>query len=162
MAIQPLTLLFWKLKGNGTGALTEVTLTTGLWNSFHSHASGAEPTRWNEIDPILGLSFTFKNRMKVDVFTTSFFTPTDSYPTSTHLDLKLTYNDKWNEHFSVNPYFQHWRELNNKATVVFQPGNFRGRNLCSRRGYSDFQYRESEDRDRHGRKFCQFGFLSEA
>ena len=121
VVLQPLTLLFWKLKGNGQGALTDVTLTTGMWNSFHSHASGAEPTRWNELDPILGLTFTFKNRMKVDVFTTSFYTPTDSYPTSTHLDLKLSYNDKWSEHFSVNPYFQHWTELNNKATVVFDP-----------------------------------------
>jgi len=121
VVIQPLTLLFWKLKGGGNGALTEVTLTTGIWNSFHSHASGAEPTRWNELDPILGLTFTFKNRMKVDVTTTSFYTPTDSYPTSTHRDLKFTYNDKWNERFSVNPYFEHWTELNNKATVVFNP-----------------------------------------
>jgi len=49
VVIQPLTLLFWKLKGNGNGALTEVTLTTGMWNSFHSHASGAEPNRrWLE------------------------------------------------------------------------------------------------------------------
>jgi hypothetical protein len=118
---QPLTLLFWKLKSDPKGALTDVTLTTGMWNSFHSHASGFRPTGWNEIDPILGLTFKFKNRMKVDATTTSFYTATDSYVTSTHLDLKLTYNDAWKENFSLNPYVEHWTELNNKATVQFNP-----------------------------------------
>jgi hypothetical protein len=118
---QPLTLLFWKLKSDPKSALTEVTLTTGLWNSFHSHASGFKPTGWNEIDPILGLTFKLKNRMKVDATTTSFYTATNSYATSTHLDLKVTYNDAWKENFSLNPYVEHWTELNNKATVEFNP-----------------------------------------
>jgi hypothetical protein len=100
---QPLTLLFWKLHTSDKAPINEISLTTGLWNSFHSRASGAEPTRWNEIDPVLGVTFKFKNRLKVDAFATSFYTPTESYATSSHLDLKVTLNDVWGNTFSVNP-----------------------------------------------------------
>lgn len=51
---QPLLLLFWKLHSSDKGPLADVTLTTGIWNSFHSQLSGVKPSRWNEIDPILG------------------------------------------------------------------------------------------------------------
>jgi hypothetical protein len=119
---QPLTLLFWNLHTADKSALTDITLTTGLWNSFHSNRSGARPSKWNEIDPILGVTFKFRNRLKVDATTTSFYTPTDSYPTSTHLDLKLTYNDALKERVSFNPYVEYWKELNNKSTVQFNPG----------------------------------------
>jgi len=118
---QPLTLLFWNLHTSDKAAVTDVTLTTGLWNSFHSHRSGARPSKWNEADPILGLTFKFRNRLKVDAVTTSFYTATESYATSTHLDLKLTYNDSLKERVSLNPYVEYWKELNNKATVRFNP-----------------------------------------
>src|SRR6187397_28149 len=49
---QPLLLLFWKLHASDKGPVTDVTLTSGLWNSFHSRPSGPEPSRWAEIDPI--------------------------------------------------------------------------------------------------------------
>jgi len=121
VVVQPLTLLFWNLHTADKGVLSEVSLTTGFWNSFHSRASGARPTRWNEIDPILGLTFRFRGGFKVDAGATSFYTATGSYPTSSHLELKLTYNDAWSENFSLNPYVSHWTELNNKATVTFSP-----------------------------------------
>jgi len=34
---------------------------------------------------------------------------------------KLTYNDSLKENISFNPYVEYWRELNNKATVLFNP-----------------------------------------
>ena len=79
LVVQPLMLLMWKLYGANQGAVSDVTLTTGVWNSFHSHRAGATPSRWNEIDPILGVAVRFRKGFTVDVSTTAFYTPTDSY-----------------------------------------------------------------------------------
>lgn len=121
LVTQPLLLLFWKLYSANQGKVTDVTLTTGVWNSFHSERSGVNPSRWNEIDPILSLTVKFRNGLTVDTATTAFYTPTDSYQTSAHADFKLTYNDTALRGFSVNPYVAYWVELQNKATVVFDP-----------------------------------------
>ncbi len=119
LVLQPLMLMLWKLYGSNQGAVSDVTLTTGIWNSFHSHRSGATPSRWNEIDPILGVAVRFRKGFIVDLSTTAFYTPTDSYATSTHAAVKLTYNDsQWNG-LALNPYVAYWKELDNKATVVF-------------------------------------------
>src|ERR1700674_5529106 len=40
LVVQPLMLLFWKLHGADQGAVSDVTLTTGIWNSLHSHRAG--------------------------------------------------------------------------------------------------------------------------
>ena len=48
-------------------------------------------------------------------------TPTDSYQTSAHAEFKLTYNDSPRRGFSVNPWIAYWVEMQNKATVVFDP-----------------------------------------
>lgn len=118
---QPLLLLFWKLHASDRGPVSEVTLTTGVWNSFHSHPAGFKSGRWNEIDPIFGLTVKLRNKLTVDASTTAFYTPTDSYATSGHADIKLTYSDSLRPAFSINPYFDYWMELNDKATVVFDP-----------------------------------------
>jgi len=117
--VQPLMLMLWKLYGANQGAVTDVTLSTGIWNSFHSHRSGAKPSRWNEIDPILGVAVKFRKGFSVDASTTAFYTPTDSYATSTNAAFKLTYNDSFLKGFALNPYVSYWWELNNKSTVVF-------------------------------------------
>jgi hypothetical protein len=119
LIVQPLVLLFWKLHASEKSAVTEVTLTTGLWNSFHSHPSGLEPSRWAEVDPILGLTVKFRHGWTVDAQTTAFYTPTRSYSTTGNADFKLTYNDSFKKGFSVNPYVDYWMELTHKATVMF-------------------------------------------
>ena len=81
---QPLVLVFWKLHASDTSMLKDVTLTTGFWNSFHSHMAGVKPSRWNEVDPILGVTLKFKKNLALDVNTTAFYTPTDSYATYGH------------------------------------------------------------------------------
>jgi hypothetical protein len=121
LVTQPLVLLFWKLHASNQGKVADVTLATGVWNSFHSVRSGVNPSRWNEVDPILNLTVKFRSGFSVDAGTTAFYTPTDSYATSAHGDFKLTYNDSWMRGFSVNPYVAYWIELQNKATVVFDP-----------------------------------------
>jgi hypothetical protein len=118
---QPLVLMLWKLHAADQGLVRDVTLTTGIWNSFHSQRAGATPSRWNEVDPILGLGIKLQGGWAVDAGMTAFYTPTDSYLTSTHLDLKLTYNDSFLGGVSLNPYVAYWVELNNKSTVVFDP-----------------------------------------
>lgn len=117
LVAQPLLLVLWKLHSSDRGPVSDVTLATGVWNSFHSEPSGFKPSRWNEIDPILGLTVKFSNGLTVDTSTTAFYTPTDSYATSGHVDFKLTYADS----FKINPYVAYWIELNDKATVVFDP-----------------------------------------
>jgi hypothetical protein len=119
LVTQPLVLLFWKLRSSNQGKVADVTLATGVWNSFHSVRAGVNPSRWNEVDPILGLTVKFRNRFTVDVGSTAFYTPTESYATSAHADFKLTYNDSWLRGLSLNPYVAYWVELQNKATVVF-------------------------------------------
>ena len=119
VVVQPLMLLLWKLHGSDQGAVSDITLTTGIWNSLHSHRAGARPSKWNEIDPILGVAVKFRKGFTVDVSTTAFYTPTDSYATSTHVAFKLTYNDAFRKGLALNPYVAYWRELNNKSTVMF-------------------------------------------
>lgn len=123
VVVEPLVLLFWDVykPSNPSSKLKDLSLTTGVWNSFHSHPSGYRPTKWNEIDPILGITAKFSGGWTVDATTTSFYTPTDSYPTSSHLELKVTNNDRLFENFSINPFASYWIELNNKATVAFVP-----------------------------------------
>jgi hypothetical protein len=121
LVVQPLMLLLWKLHAADHGAVSDVTLTTGIWNSLHSHRAGAKPSRWNEVDPILGVAVKFRKGFTVDLSTTAFYTPTDSYATSAHAAVKLTYNDSFLTGRGLNPYVAYWRELSNKATVMFNP-----------------------------------------
>lgn len=118
---QPLVLLFWNLYSNPNGFVNDVTLTTGVWNSIHTKKSGADPSHWNEIDPIAGITVKFAKDFAFDVFWSAFQSQTDSYDTSNNLDLKLTYSDKWFGNFSINPYVEYFWEISDKATVVFDP-----------------------------------------
>ena len=119
---QPLVLLFWNLYSSDTGFLNDITLTTGVWNSIHTRESGADPSHWNEIDPIGGITFKFLKELQLDVFWSAFQSQTDSYDTSNNLSVKLTWNDTiFGDSFSINPYVEFWDELSDKATVVFNP-----------------------------------------
>ncbi len=119
---QPLMLLLWKLRAADKGAVSDITLTTGIWNSFHSRMGGFQPSRWNEIDPILGLTVKLRKGLTVDASTTAFYTPTESYATSTHADFKVTFNNAVVSGVALNPYVAYWVELNNKSTVMFNRG----------------------------------------
>lgn len=118
---QPLFLVFWNLYSDkDAGFLTDVSLTTGVWSSVHTNESGADPGYWNEFDPILGLTFKFAGGVTLDTTFTSFESMVDSYPTSTHFEAKLSFDDsKYLGKFALNPYVAFWQELDEKATVVF-------------------------------------------
>lgn len=116
---QPLVLLFWNLYSSESGFLNDVTLTTGVWNSWHTRKSGADPHQWNEIDPILGLSFKFAKNFTLDAFYTAFQSMTDSYETSTNLDLKLSYDDSsLLGAFALHPYVEFFYEVDELAVVL--------------------------------------------
>ena len=121
LVFQPLFLVFWDLYSSESSFLKDVSLTTGVWSSIHSHQSGADPGHWNEFDPILGLTFKFAGNWKLDTTFTQFDSMVDSYPTSTHFEAKVSYDDSslWGGKFSLNPYAAFWQELEDKATVVF-------------------------------------------
>jgi hypothetical protein len=123
LIFQPLFLVFWDLYSDQTSPLQNVSLTAGVWNSFHTEKSGADPGHWNEFDPILGLSFKFADAWKLDTTFTAFESMVDSYPTSTHFEAKLSYDDSrhFGGKFAFNPHVAFWQELDEKATVVFDP-----------------------------------------
>ncbi|HEY5751951.1 MAG TPA: hypothetical protein VIT21_02280 [Chthoniobacterales bacterium] len=110
---QPLLLLFWNLYASETGFLNDVTLTTGVWNSWHTRKSGVDPGEWNEIDPIVGLTFKFAKAFQFDAFYTAFVSQTNSYDTSTNLDLRLTYYDSFIPGFSINPFVEFFYDIDN-------------------------------------------------
>src|SRR5581483_6831994 len=68
VVFQPLALILWDLYSSKSGFLNDVTLTTGVWNSWHTHKSGVNPGEWNEIDPITGLTFKVANDFSFDAF----------------------------------------------------------------------------------------------
>ena len=124
LVFQPLLLVFYNLYSNKDGFVNDVSLTLGAWSSFHTRESGREAGHWNEFDPIAGLGVKFGKYWGFDVNYTSFESMTSSFETSHHLELKLSFNDAaftGNKTFSINPYVAFWKELKNKATVVFNP-----------------------------------------
>jgi hypothetical protein len=118
---QPLMLLFWDLYSAKDGGIDDISLTTGVWNSWHTNKSGASPGHWNEIDPILGLTFKFQKDWQFDVGYSAFHSEVGSYPTSNNLDLKLTYHDAGAGGVTFNPYIEYFDELHQKATVDLNP-----------------------------------------
>ena len=123
LIFQPLLLSFWSLYSDKNQFLNDISLTAGVWSSFHTEESGADPGNWNEFDPILGLTFGLGEYVKFETNYTAFDSMTDSYPTSQHLELKIRFDDSklMSGDFSINPYVAYWHELEDKATVAFNP-----------------------------------------
>jgi len=121
LIFQPLLLGFFDLYHDKNAFLNDITLTLGVWSSFHTRESGADPGHWNEFDPIAGLAFTFGD-WKLETNFTAFDSMVDSYPTSAHFEAKVSFDDsKYLGAFSLHPYIAFWQELHEKATVVFNP-----------------------------------------
>lgn len=119
---QPLFLMFANLYSDKSTFVQDVSMTLGVWSSIHTEESGADPGHWNEFDPIAGFTFKFADYWKLDLTYTAFKSMVDSYPTSSHLETKLSFDDsKFLGAFALNPYVAYWQELNYKATVAFDP-----------------------------------------
>jgi hypothetical protein len=109
--------------------INSVTFVPGVWNDFSSsgvsiHAPyGSNPkTHWVEIDPIVGISFGFAKRFKLDVTYTAFNMQVLDIPTSQHLDSKISFDDSdYLKAFALHPYFEFWQEVDGKATDADVP-----------------------------------------
>src|SRR5205085_7775750 len=116
VVFQPLFLAFIRL-WQGDCFINDVTLVPGVWNSIHSRKSGPDASNWNETDPILGLNTRFAKDFALGITYTIFKSQNGSFPTSHHLETKLSYDDmKYLQAFALHPYFSYWQEIENKAT----------------------------------------------
>ena len=126
LTVQALFLGFLNVyDGSPADFLNNITLVGGFWNDFATDAvaehttPGSTTTNWLEIDPILGVSFTFAQNFKLDVTYTAFAMQILDIGTSEHLETKLSYNDtKLLGAFALHPYLSFWKELDNKATAA--------------------------------------------
>jgi hypothetical protein len=125
---QPLVVFLINLYSADSGLLTDATLAPGNWATVHSHRDGPQKRNWNEDDPFVGLNLKFYKDFELDTTYTAFVSENGSFPTSTNLDIKLTYHDHFLGAFSINPYAEYFDELTNKATVVLNPAT-------SKKGY---------------------------
>ena len=93
LVTQPLCMLYWDVCSHEHGPLSQITLASGVWNSWHTHSTGTNPRRWNECDLIEGITVTLANKWKHAFFYTRYFSQTNSYPNGWNLNYALTYDD---------------------------------------------------------------------
>ena len=114
--LQPYADIYFKLY-SGEGALTDVSLNLGIWNSFHSHHTVTSSTRgWFEFDFLAGVSFTFAKNFVFSPSYVYYSSPGDYFESSHNLRLQLGYNDSdLLGKFALHPYFFAEIELDGKA-----------------------------------------------
>jgi len=111
--LQPYGDLTFKLR-EGTGAVTNVGLTFGLWNSLHGGPTGveggaggtatADPKIWYEADFYTKLSATVLDDFAAALIYTAYMSPNDRFATYEEVALSLGYNDsKLLGPFALNP-----------------------------------------------------------
>jgi hypothetical protein len=94
----------------GQGAVTNIGLTFGLWNSLHGGPSGVEgsasvdPKVWYEADFYTKLSATVLDDFTAALIYTAYMSPNDRFATYEEVALSLGYNDsKLLGPFALNP-----------------------------------------------------------
>lgn len=98
---------------NGDGALKNVTVNGGWWNSIHSGPSGSgndsiERSAWYEADYYASVTFTV-GKWKPGALFTSYTSPNDAFKTVDELAMVLAYDDSGTT-FPLNP----------KAIIAFE------------------------------------------
>jgi hypothetical protein len=137
LTIQPLILGFINVY-HGDSFINDFTIVPGIWADFSTAKSGPRPgfaysqnfnpatgtyslvdsTYLNEVDPILGGTVTFAKNYTLGLTYTAFISQNGAYPTSQHLETKLSMNDTdYLKAFALHPTVIYWQELRNKATV---------------------------------------------
>lgn len=111
--IQPYGDVTFKLL-EGKGALTNLGLTFGLWNSLHGGPTGVEggaggvdstdPKIWYEADFYAKLGATIAENVTTAIIYTAYMSPNDRFATVEEIALSLAYNDsKLLGPFALNP-----------------------------------------------------------
>jgi hypothetical protein len=130
VSFQPILILFFDLYQNERGPLNDLSFNVGVWNDVDSHAnpSEANPGNWNELDGFFGMEAKMFKDYKIDLTETFFRSMTESYDTTTNLDLQVTYNDHWfgDSGFSINPYFGFFYETSAIPVVLGAENQYYG------------------------------------
>jgi len=93
LVAQPLCMLYWDVFSHEHGHLSQITLASGMWNSWHTHSSGTQPRRWNECDLIEGVTVTLAKKWRHSFFYTRYFSQTQSYQDGWNLNYAVAYDD---------------------------------------------------------------------
>ena len=114
----------------GEGALNAISLSLGVWNSFHSrhtdageasgngtgNASASSTRGWYEFDFTAGLAFTFAKNFTLTPSYLTFLSPNDGFASFQGLNVKLAFDDTdFLGKFALHPYVQVLFELDNKT-----------------------------------------------
>lgn len=124
LVFQPLLMLSADLY-KGTGPLSSVTASVGIWNSVHSKVPAglkSSTENWNEMDFLSGLNFTFFEDWTFGASYQYWVSPIDAFESNSVMELTFSYSDHFLEKampgkLSLNPYLKLFIELHNKATV---------------------------------------------
>ena len=126
---QPLLLLNANLY-QGDGPLSNITLTTGVWNSIHSKvrppANRSTTPNWNELDYIAALNITMFKAWTFTIDYEYWTYPSDTAPVNSIMQFKLGYADSFLKdllpqipgELSINPYINFFVELHNKSVAA--------------------------------------------
>ncbi|MGE3536909.1 MAG: hypothetical protein AB7N91_05645 [Candidatus Tectimicrobiota bacterium] len=129
VTFQPLLILNANMY-QGDGPLTNITLTTGVWNSIHSKTRPtANPTttpNWNELDFIAALNVTMFKAWTFNFNYEYWLSPIDAFPATSLIQLKLSYADSFLKgllpnlpgELTINPYINFLVELHNKTAAA--------------------------------------------
>jgi len=126
-SFQPLLILFLNAYHTDEKKwLTDVTFNMGVWNDIDVGENGRNPGNWDELDGFFGVEAKLFGDWKLDAEETFFKSETNSYNTTTNLDVKATYLDHWfaDSGFSINPYVEVFYETSQKSTVIFNQANY--------------------------------------
>jgi hypothetical protein len=128
--LQPYGDLTFKLL-EGKGAVTNLGLTFGLWNSLHGGPSGVEgsdsvdPKIWYEADFYTKVSATVLEDFTAAVIYTAYMSPNDRFDTYEEVALSLGYNDsKLLGPFALNPSVLIAFETDGQADVGRSEGTY--------------------------------------
>lgn len=109
LVLQPYGELTFRLIENA-GALTSLSLTAGMWNSFHTGPSGSdnslatEPKVWYELDGYFKLSAVLFEDLTAAVIYTAYLSPNNAFNTVQEVAVGFSYNDaKLLGPFALNP-----------------------------------------------------------
>ena len=118
--VQPALLLNTPLFSDPSRWLDTVTLTLGGWSSWNSHRGGEIPANWREVDLLAGLTASFANQWKINVFHTTYLSQTDSFPNSSDLALALTFDDTdWLGQAALHPFVEFKLQTDGNANLPY-------------------------------------------
>lgn len=113
------------------GPLSNISFTTGIWNSIHSKrrlAPGSTTTtpNWNEFDFIAALNVTAFKAWTLTIDYEYWTYPSDTLPNNSIIQFKLAYADSFMKgllpnipgELSINPYINFFVELHNKSVAA--------------------------------------------